>query len=231
MANLTISRKQRLRTLENEIRSGMEEFYYVGMKLKEIRDQELYKEDGFPSGDAGWLAYCKERWEWAKSYANKLIRASEYRDKIPSGTTGTQEWSERSVRELTRIEDKREAARVAAKVVKAVEQSEREAAKDPEVKPLRLTAATVRKFVDEDLGVDRAAQARATKRRREEEGKPELHRFLIDMAGRIEAEKELLLEEVPEDGWKLLVEKHPGVVKRLTAACESLADLLRKVQP
>ena len=38
MGTVTVSRKQRLRTLEKEIRSGMEEFYYVGMKLKEMRD-------------------------------------------------------------------------------------------------------------------------------------------------------------------------------------------------
>src|SRR6516164_9199212 len=55
-AGMTVSRKQRLRTLENEIRKGMEEFYYTGMKLKEIRDDELYKEDGFET----WERYCKE---------------------------------------------------------------------------------------------------------------------------------------------------------------------------
>ena len=60
MGTVTVSRKQRLRTLEKEIRSGMEEFYYVGMKLKEIRDEELYKEDGFET----WEKYCRERWEW-----------------------------------------------------------------------------------------------------------------------------------------------------------------------
>jgi len=110
---LTVSRKQRLRELEKEIRSGMEEFYYTGMKLKEIRDDELYKEDGFET----WEKYCLERWELARSHVKRLIIASEYRDKLPKAPSGGHDWSERSVRELTRIPDKKQAARVAAKVV------------------------------------------------------------------------------------------------------------------
>jgi hypothetical protein len=108
-------------TLENEIRSGMEEFYYTGMKLKEIRDDELYKEDGFET----WEQYCRKVWEWSRDRVQQLITASEYRQFLPAprrplvGETDDDdpkskiEWSERSVRELTRIEDKREAARVA----------------------------------------------------------------------------------------------------------------------
>ena len=55
---LAVSRKQRLRELEKEIRSGMEEFYYIGMNLKKFRDDELYKEDGFET----WGKYCWDRW-------------------------------------------------------------------------------------------------------------------------------------------------------------------------
>jgi hypothetical protein len=107
------ARKQRLRTLEKEIRSGMEEFYYTGVKLKEIRDDELYKEDGFET----WEAYCRERWEWSRDRVGQLIAASEYREKIPTPTNGRHSWNERSIRELTRIPDKRQAAKVAEKVV------------------------------------------------------------------------------------------------------------------
>ena len=149
MGTVTVSRKQRLRTLEKEIRSGMEEFYYVGMKLKEIRDEELFKEDGFET----WERYCKERWEWDRTYVHRLITASEYREKLPALPNGQQEWSERSVRELTRIPDKRQAARVAERIVKEIEKSHKEAAKDREQRPLDATASTVRKFVDDDLVV------------------------------------------------------------------------------
>lgn len=36
-----LSRKQRLRTLEKEIRSGMEEWYYTGQKLKETQLEDI----------------------------------------------------------------------------------------------------------------------------------------------------------------------------------------------
>lgn len=127
----------------------MEEFYYTGMKLKEIRDDELYKEDGFQT----WENYCRERWEWSRPYVSRLITASEYREKISTVPPGHGEWTEKTVRELTRIPDKKQAARVAAKVVKEVERSQAEAAKNPEMKPLKLTSSTVKRFVDEDLGI------------------------------------------------------------------------------
>ena len=135
----TITRKQRLLTLEKEIRSGMEEFYYTGQKLKEIRDDELYREDRFDT----WERYCRERWEWQPSYVHKLIVASEYREKLPPCPSGTGEWTERSVRELRRIPDKKQAARVAKKILQEVENN-------PDVK---LSSTTVKRFVDEDLGV------------------------------------------------------------------------------
>lgn len=221
MGTLTVSRKQRLRTLEKEIRSGMEEFYYTGMKLKEIRDDELYKEDGFET----WESYCRERWEWNANYVYKLIAASEYREKLPDCTTGTQQWSERSVRELTRIPDKKQAARVAAKIVKEVERSEKQAAKDPEAKPIKLSASTVRKFVDEDLGVNRQAKAAETKREREDT-RPRIEDYLRSKLGVIEAITENLAD-VPGEAWELLEENEPGLAERLATACDQLAELLR----
>lgn len=98
------------------------------MKLKEIRDDELYKEDGFES----WVEYLKQRWEMSQQQAWRLVEASEYRSKLPSTPNGSAEWSERSVRELTRIPDKKQAARVASKIVKEVERSQRQAEKNPE---------------------------------------------------------------------------------------------------
>jgi hypothetical protein len=231
VSDLTVSRRERLRNLENEIRGGMEEFYRVGMMLKEIRDDELYTEDGFKT----WDEYLKARWEFTKDYCNKMIRGAEYRKSLPN-TTGIQ-WSERSVRELTRIPDKREAARVAAKVLKTVEQSEKEAAKkEPgkngkakgKDKPVKLTASTVRKFVDAELGVDRAKKAKETKRKREEESEPELHKYLDALADQFEVETEKLAT-VNEDGWKQLGKSRPNLIKRLVAACDALAALLRKV--
>jgi hypothetical protein len=86
------------------------------MKLKEIRDDELYKEDGFESFEK----YCKERFEYAPRYIYNLITSAEYREKLPPCSSGAEEWNERSVRELKRIPDKKEAAR-AGLVSKGVE--------------------------------------------------------------------------------------------------------------
>lgn len=71
--------------------------------MKEIRDYELYKEDGFQT----WKQYCRERWELGDSLVRQLIAASELRQQLPTVTRGNASWSERSVRELTRIPSKK----------------------------------------------------------------------------------------------------------------------------
>lgn len=219
--SMTLSRKQRLRKLENEIRTGMEEFYYTGMKLKEIRDDELYKEDGFEA----WTEYVRKRWEWSPDYALKVITSSEYREKLPTNTSGSGQWSERSVRELTRIPDKKQAARVAAKIVKEVERSEKEAAKNPDVKPLKLSASTVQRFVDEDLGIDRHKKAAETRRERDE-SLPRLEDYLKSQT---ECIRVIIkhLSDVPGEAWELLEESQPRLAERLATACDDLAELLR----
>jgi len=83
---------------------------------KEIRDDELYKEDGFET----WERYCKERWELSRAHVHRLITASEYRVNLPALPNGNSVWTEASVRELTRIPDKKEAAKVAKKVIERV---------------------------------------------------------------------------------------------------------------
>src|SRR6516225_2423687 len=143
MTALVVSRKQRLRTLENEIRTGLESFIQTGMKLKAIRDDELFKEDGFET----WEKYCKDRWDWTPGHVRRVITASEYRAVLPSVPIRHAErktdWTETQIRELTRIPDKRHAATVAKKVIAEVE-------KNPE---LNLTSTLVRKFVNQDLGI------------------------------------------------------------------------------
>lgn len=207
---LTVSRKQRLRKLEKEIRSGLEEFYYTGMRLKEIRDDELYKEDGFET----WEKYCRGRWEYSFQHVHKLIVAAEYRERLPTSPSGRGEWSERSVRELTRIPDKNQAAKVAAKAIKEVEQ---QAKTDPKVK---LTSTVVKKFVDADLGV---AKAKPTPPPKEDNT---LVAYIRSKIGTIEGITENL-SEVPADAWTLLEESHPQLATQLVTACEELADLLR----
>ncbi len=218
MGTVTVSRKQRLRTLEKEIRSGMEEFYYTGMKLKEIRDDHLYKEDGFQA----WEKYCKERWELGKSQVYSLIKASEYREKISDSSSAGHTWSHRAVTELTRIPDKRQAVRVAKQVIQEVEKSEKAAKQDKTLKPIKLSSSTVRKAVDKDLGVKRGQEKKQPK------VEPTFDQYLLAETGNLLGLVKIL-KGVSEDSWKLLDEAKPQSIKHLITACDSLAEFLRKV--
>jgi hypothetical protein len=213
-----VTDKDRLRALEKDIRAGIETFRITGMRLKEIRDKRLYRADGF----ATWEGYCRERWEWSAERARQLIVASEYRAVLPPppdiSLAPTNCWTEGTVRELTRLGSTSDAARVADKVVRALEQSKAPGGK---LKGMKLTQSLVRKFVDEDLGVDSAAQAK----RRREESKPVLPDYLCDLLGRVlEATKGL--KAVNKDGWDHLNRADPYIVLNLLVACETLARLL-----
>src|SRR5262249_17598554 len=95
------------------------------------------------------------------------------------------------------------------------------------------TASTVRKFVDEDLGVDRVAKAKETKRLREEEDRrrqeasePEGHRYLMNLAMTIDAEARRIRQDVDQDAWGHIAREHGGVIYALRNACASLLDAL-----
>jgi hypothetical protein len=220
MAQTALVRKQRLRTLEKELRVDFEKFYHTGMKLKEIRDDELYKEDGFET----WEKYCKARWELEGSYVRRLITASEYRENLPSVPAGHGEWLERVVRPLTRIPDKKQAARVAAKALAEVEKSHAQSAKNGAAKPLKLTSTVVRKYVDEDLGVKR--QAVKPSKPDYDDDPLSLPNYLRAKIGTIEGIISNLAK-VPGEGWEGLAKKHPRLAEQLATACDELAALLR----
>jgi hypothetical protein len=110
MATLSPVRKQRLRTLEKSIRGTMEQFVETGNALKEIRDDELYREDGFET----WDAYLKQRvgddFGIERSQVQRLINASIIRPKLPDAkilpdcSQGIkQEWSVKAVKEFERL--------------------------------------------------------------------------------------------------------------------------------
>ncbi len=206
-----ITRKQRLRTLENEIRDGLlegaEAFYYVGMKLREIRENELYTEDGFSS----WRSYIDERLEIKRAYADELIRSSWYRHEIgPAGTNSR--WTPLAFREITRIKKIGDAKRVAKK-------AESLAVK----KDVPLSRAFVREIVDHEL--DRPPPQPKTKTPKEN-GDGNVHLYLDRYASEIEGMHEAL-QDVPEAGWMLLNRKKPLVIKRLIDECNRLAEFLK----
>lgn len=242
MAELAVTRKQRLRTLENQIRQNYEAFVQTGFALKEIRDTTLYTEDGFET----WDQYLKERvgkeFGIEQAQARKLIVCAQVRTKLPdiSDTVVSEDgWSQKALVEFARLApqseeheqrrdydrlDKRDAARVAKKVI--------EHCKEEGEKP---TAAVVRKFVDEELGVDRAAQAKETRRQREEEeAKAEQEReeeahplpetYFNDLIWHLKQDVDRV-REIDAETWKQWKRDNPGLVKRLTAACQAFIDL------
>lgn len=234
MATLSPVRKQRLRTLEKSIRGTMEQFVETGNALKEIRDDELFKEDGFET----WDAYLKNRvgddFGIEKSTVYRLITASTIRPKLPDpkslpnlGKDQPAEWKPSVVREFERLApidetrhgSPRDLSSLRKQDVQRVAKAAVEIAKE-QGKP--VTAAIVRQAVNADLGIKPEPKANTEKR----DYGIDLPVYLTQKIGQIEGIIELLAE-VPADGWKQLEKSQPNLAKRLATVCDELAELLR----
>jgi hypothetical protein len=87
----------------------------------------------------------------------------------------------------------------------------------------------VRKAVDEELGIDRAAKAKETKQRREQEDRERAEPLLWDWLGDLAftmSDAAQRLATVNEDGWKHLEKDTPYVLQRALAAWRALGDSL-----
>lgn len=234
MAQLSVDRKQRLRTLEKSIRGTMEQFVETGNALKEIRDDELYREDGFDT----WDAYLKQRvgqdFGIERQQVLNLITAATIRPKLPDpkilpNALGTSpvEWKSTVVKEFARLapEDTtksghpRDLQSLRKQDVQRVAKAAVEIAKE-QGKP--VTAAIVREAVNADLGIKPEKREPAPRR----DFGIDLPVYLNQKVGQIEGIIELLAE-VPADGWKQLEKSNPQLAERLATVCEQLAELLR----
>lgn len=234
MAQLSVDRKQRLRTLEKSIRGTMEAFVETGNALKEIRDDELYKEDGFET----WDAYLKQRvgadFGIEKSQVYHLITASTIRPKLPDPkilpssdrSDEKTEWSPKVVNEFARLapqdpehSQRRDLTALRKQDVQRVAKAAVEIAKE-QGKP--VTAAIVREAVNADLGIKPEKREPAPK----QDFGIDLPVYLNQKIGQIEGIIELL-SEVPADGWKQLEKSNPQLAERLATVCDQLAELLR----
>ncbi len=234
MAKLSVDRKQRLRTLEKSIRGTMEAFVETGNALKEIRDDELYKEDGFGS----WDAYLKERVGYdfgiERQQVLNLIAAAAIRPKLPDpkilpNAVGNSpvEWKPTIVKEFARlaVEDTtkpgspRDLQSLRKQDVQRVAKAAVEIAKE-QGKP--VTANIVRQAVNAELGIKPEKREPAPK----QDYGIDLPVYLKQKIGQIEGIIELLAD-VPADGWKLLEKSEPRLAERLATVCDELAGLLR----
>lgn len=238
MAQTLSDRKQRLRTLEKSIRGTVEQFVETGNALKEVRDDELYKEDGFET----WEAYLKLRvgqdFGIERSTAFSLITAAAIRLKLPDFKTISKgldipedkktEWSPGVVKEFARLAPPKQGevgrpspdvSQLRKQDVQRVAKAAVEIAKERET---NVTAAIVREAVNSDLGF------------KPEKRKPEprenfgidLPVYLQQKIGQIEGMTELLAT-VSADSWKLLEKSDPQLAERLATVCDNLAELLR----
>lgn len=80
MSNATSVALATLPDLEDRIERGLETFVDVGLALMEIRDRRLYRETHDRFED-----YCRERWGFSRSYAHRVIEASEVAEMLPIG--------------------------------------------------------------------------------------------------------------------------------------------------
>ena len=197
------SRKQRLRACENVLAEHMEEFVRVGLALKEIRDDHLYKEGGFDH----FKDYCRKKWEIGTNYANKIISSADLRIKI-SGTGRTHSWTEWSVRELKRLKSPTKAKAVAERAVK-------EAAKQN----VELTSTFVRKHVDKELGVDRKPKPRPA---------PKFDESVLKWTGQLNGIADLL-NSVSDEDIQYFGKTKPMRAKELDSAIERVEKSLERI--
>ena len=79
MENVIAINTARLDELEAVIQKNIGAFYEVGRALMEIRDSGLYRD---VMGYDTFEAYCKERWDMGRNYADKLIASSKAIDNV-----------------------------------------------------------------------------------------------------------------------------------------------------
>jgi hypothetical protein len=242
-SGVALSRMQRLQAAEKQIAEAAADIankgVEIGLQLIGIRDNELWKET-HPS----WNQYLATRGHELvdKSFAQaaKLIVAAEVSRRLPDkNSLGAETVLTAShYQELGRLVPtvplkkeqgkgagtERDFTRLRPQTLARV--LDRAAANAPHGTP---SVQDVRRSVDKELGIDRAAQAKETKRQREEAAQPELGRYLIDLSGSLEVDAEKLAT-VNQDAWKWLERKYPGLVPNVIAGCKSLLEVLEASQ-
>ena len=81
MENAIAKSTVELEQLENVIKQNIGAFYEVGRALMEIRDRGLYKD---ALGYDTFEAYCKDRWDFQRTYAYHLIASVKVVDTVSS---------------------------------------------------------------------------------------------------------------------------------------------------
>lgn len=214
--------KLALHVVEDEIndvgKRVFEDFYYIGQRLQQIRDERLYQSEGFKS----WSSYCKSgRIEHSKQHADRMIRHAELRpmlaDVEPVGST----WAERSLRELAKLPEKNDAKRVSKKIATHLK-------KNPETK---LTSALVKEFVESDTGVARkraeAVEAKLNAKHKTEQEESQLAHHIKEFLRMARDYRKAFEAVTSVEDWQDADRQSPDSAKRLADELEAIASYLR----
>ena len=100
-SELAAQERADLGLLEERIRSGISQFYFVGLALKDIRDRKLYR-IAFKS----FQTYCKERWDMSRRTAYQQINAAMVIENVRHGAQNltVMPANERQARSLTQLQ-------------------------------------------------------------------------------------------------------------------------------
>jgi hypothetical protein len=232
------ARLERLQALEGEIRQGFEAFVRTGFALKEIRDEELFKEAGF----ATWDAYLKDRvgqeFGIERAHAYRLILCAQVRERVPDPVSPRGDapggegdgWSQKELLQFARLAPKKkgpegasyDVGRLNKRDAERVVQSVKEHCEQTGEK---RTVAVVRKAVDEELGIDRAAQAKAARARLEELNRLDLPEYFNRLWGTLTGTLDALKRDVNADAWRHFTKEDPRRCrKRAVEALKALLD-------
>jgi hypothetical protein len=230
MPDLTVSRQERLRGLEEQVRQGSVVLAALADALLEIREDRLYQEAGFATWDAYLRTRVEEEFGIKRTQAFALLACAQIRPRLPplSGTPDNGEWSQRELLEFGRLApqaadqrgqprdytrlDRRDAARVVQKVR---EHCEREG--------VPHSTAVVRKFVDEALSVDRSPEARARRRESQLPDLVDVMRGWSERARRWAGELKEVLPYLND-----YLDREPVVARNWREQARALADLLNQ---
>lgn len=118
---LTADESDALAVCEQRISAGFESFRDVGLALKRVRDERLYR-----TTHASFEAYCREKWGMGKSYAYQIIASASVAVEVSAIADIP---NESSARELARVEPEhrdevvRKAAESGPVTAKAIKQA------------------------------------------------------------------------------------------------------------
>lgn len=99
MGALSSLDRSNLRKLETTIAKGMETFFEVGLALKRIRDEQLYRGE-----HKTFEAYVQARWKLSRSRAYQLIESADVNQNVHHGRQNSPSLpNERAARELARL--------------------------------------------------------------------------------------------------------------------------------